>query len=71
MDSSKTLPCHQCEKPVVRKQKNKRKKKKFIKPLMTIEITREARQLLEKRSARASRFLDAIAIVDDNLEPQL
>jgi hypothetical protein len=64
--SSKTLPCHQSEKPVVRKQKNKRKKKKFIKPLMAIKITREARELLERRSARASRFLDAISIVDAN-----
>jgi fibrillarin-like rRNA methylase len=42
---------------------------RFIKALMSIKITREARQLLEKRSARASRFLDAIAIADDNLEP--
>jgi hypothetical protein len=50
----------------VRKQKNQRKKKKFIKPLMAIKITREARELLEKRSARASRFLDVISTVDAN-----
>jgi hypothetical protein len=42
---------------------------RFIKPLMTIEIIREARQLLEKRSARASRFLDGISIVGDSSGP--
>lgn len=35
---------------------------------MAIKITREARQLLERRSARASRFLDGISIVGDNSE---
>jgi len=64
--SSKTRSCHQREKIVVRKQKNKRKKKKFIKPLMAIKISREARELLERRSSRASRFLDAILQVDAN-----
>ncbi len=58
----------QCEKPLVRKQKNRRKKARFIKALMAIKITREARQLLERRSARASRFLDGISIVGDNSE---
>ena len=55
----------------MRKQKNKRKKKKFIKPSMTIKIrreAREARELLERRSARASRFLDGISIVGDTSE---
>ena len=52
----------------MRKQKNKRKKKKFIKPSMTIKIRREARELLERRSARASRFLDGISIVGDTSE---
>lgn len=53
----------------MRKQKNRRKKARFIKALMAIKITREARQLLEKRSARASRFLDGISIVGDNSSP--
>jgi recombinational DNA repair ATPase RecF len=51
---------HQCEEPLVRKQKNRRKKTQFIKALMAIKITREARKLFESRSARASRFLDGI-----------
>lgn len=58
----------QCENLFVRKQKNRRKKAQFIKALMAIKITREAFQLLERRSARASRFLDGISIVGDNSE---
>ncbi|MPQ82909.1 hypothetical protein F0170_02220 [Pseudomonas sp. MAFF 730085] len=54
----------------MRKQKSKRKKKKLIKPLMAVKISLEARELLERRSVRASRFLDAISIVDLDLAPK-
>lgn len=45
----------------MRKQKNRRKKQKFIKPLMAGKYVEEARQILVKRSGRSSRFLDAIS----------
>lgn len=49
----------------MRKQKNKRKNSKFIKPLMAAQYAEEARHLLGARSGRESRFLDAVSGGED------
>lgn len=53
----------------MRKQKNKRKNSKFIKPLMAGKYAQEARLVLGERSGRASRFLDAVSSTSQDLEP--
>lgn len=53
----------------MRKQKNKRKNSKFIKPLMAGKYTEEARRVLGERSGRESRFLDAVSSTCQDLEP--
>jgi hypothetical protein len=53
----------------MRKQKNKRKNSKFIKPLMAAKYAEEARRVLEQRSGRESRFLDAVPRIGEDLEP--
>ncbi len=47
----------------MRKQKNKRKNSKFIKPLMAGKYTEEARRVLGERSGRESRFLDTVSSI--------
>ncbi|MGY2041485.1 hypothetical protein ACW9I9_03800 [Pseudomonas pergaminensis] len=53
----------------MRKQKNKRKKSKFIKPLMAGKYAQEARLVSAERSGRASRFLNAVSSTSQYLEP--
>ncbi|AQT92624.1 MULTISPECIES: hypothetical protein [Pseudomonas] len=53
----------------MRKQKNKRKKSKFIKPLMAGKYAQEARLVFGERSGRASRFLNAVSSTNQDLEP--